>query len=91
MRVKTKGFSNNKSYDLESEIFKTPKKTFKKILRTLPAYTLEGLETQLFFNELDNGDGDSEYWINYACERGCCACCGCSCNDYYDFDEEDTE
>lgn len=61
------------------------KKGFKKLIRILPVIKEEIPAAELFTNSHDYEDDYQFSWYDdYACENGCCACCGCSCGDYWD-------
>lgn len=51
------------------------KKDFKK--------TIKSSEITDIINMPESECDDFNYYDDYACENGCCACCGCTC-DWYD-------
>jgi len=40
---------------------------------------------------MDEEDYEYDWSNDYACENGCCACCGCSCYEFYEEDEDASE
>jgi hypothetical protein len=47
-------------------------------------------ETELIYPTEVGVEECDNWWENdYACENGCCSCCGCTCYDYDYEDEED--
>jgi hypothetical protein len=59
------------------------KRAFKQFLQLPFAVTIVEMDNNDFFVEYINKSHNYEqdHWSNYACENGCCSCCGCSCND----------
>jgi hypothetical protein len=72
------------------------KRYFKEFLRLPFPIIIEEMDNKDFFLEYYNRYDDyiQDDWSElYACENGCCSCCGCSCNDhlYYDYDYYEDE
>lgn len=61
------------------------KKKFKYLIKDL-SYTKEEIPASDLFSICTIEDYN--YWDDYACENGCCSCCGCSCYDYEHGHEE---
>lgn len=75
----------------EYKNYTTSKRYFKEFIKLPFPISNQEIDPYDFFLDYSNKvdysyeEGGSS-WPDYACENGCCACCGCSC--FYDADDE---